>query len=71
MIDFDSELSEMVADKNLMNSYKLYFLKVLIINASKEKKKFGFCKRYSLSFYKKLMYITCKNYIKIWKERIG
>lgn len=42
MIDFDSELSEMVADKNLMNSYKLYFLKVLIINASKEKKKFGF-----------------------------
>ena len=31
MIDFDSELSEMVADKNLMNSYKLYFLKVLII----------------------------------------
>lgn len=42
MIDFDLELSEMVADKNLMNSYKLYFLKVLIVNASKDKRKFSF-----------------------------
>ena len=42
MIDFDTELNEMVADKNLMNSYKLYFLKVLIINVSKDKRRFGF-----------------------------
>ena len=42
MIDFDSELSEMVADKNLMNSYKLYFLKSLLINVSNHKKEFSF-----------------------------
>ena len=42
MIDFDSELHEMVADKNLMNSYKLYFLKVLLINVSNHKREFSF-----------------------------
>ena len=36
MIDFDTELNEMVADKNLMNSYKLYFLIVLIIYVYKD-----------------------------------
>lgn len=42
MIDFEAELNEMVASKNLMNSYKLYFLKALIINASDDKKTFDF-----------------------------
>ena len=42
MIDFDKELNEMVANKNLMNSYKLYFLKALIVNTSNDKRKFGF-----------------------------
>lgn len=42
MIDFDKELNEMVANKNLMNSYKLYFLKALIVNASSNKSRFDF-----------------------------
>lgn len=42
MIIFESELNEMVADKNLMNSYKLFFLKTIILNASNIKKEFGF-----------------------------
>lgn len=42
MIDFQSELNEMVSLKNLMNSYKLFFLKAIIINASDEKKEFSF-----------------------------
>lgn len=42
MIDFDAELYEMIAEKNLMNSYKLYFLKALIVNASNEKIRFDF-----------------------------
>jgi len=42
MIDFDKELNEMIANKNLMNSYKLYFLKALIVNTSKDKRAFDF-----------------------------
>lgn len=42
MINFDAELEEMTATKNLMNSYKLYFLKVLIVHASSSKTIFGF-----------------------------
>lgn len=42
MITFESELNEMVADKNLMNSYKLFFLKTIILNASNIKKEFDF-----------------------------
>ena len=42
MIDFQSELNEMVSLKNLMNSYKLYFLKAIIVNASNDKKVFTF-----------------------------
>ena len=42
MIDFDKELKEMVANKNLMNSYKLYFLKSLIVNVSRDKSVFDF-----------------------------
>ena len=42
MIDFDTELNTMVSGKNLMNSYKLYFLKVLLINVSNTSKTFSF-----------------------------
>lgn len=42
MINFDAELEEMTATKNLMNSYKLYFLKVLIAHASSSKTIFSF-----------------------------
>lgn len=42
MIDFQSELNEMISLKNLMNSYKLYFLKTIIVNASNDKKVFSF-----------------------------
>lgn len=42
MIDFDKELNEMIANKNLMNSYKLYFLKALIVNTSMNKREFCF-----------------------------
>lgn len=42
MIEFDKELNEMTANKNLMNSYKLYFLKALIINTSNCKREFDF-----------------------------
>ena len=42
MIDFNYELEEMTSGKNLMNSYKLYFLKSIIVNTSKDKKVFGF-----------------------------
>ncbi len=42
MFDYNKELNEMVANKNLMNSYKLYFLKALILNASDNKKTFDF-----------------------------
>ena len=42
MVDYQKELEEMVCSKNLMNSYKLYFLKTLVINVSKEKSEFSF-----------------------------
>lgn len=42
MIDYQAEIEEMVCEKNLMNSYKLYFLKCLIINVSKENAEFTF-----------------------------
>lgn len=42
MIDFDKELNEMISNKNLMNSYKLYFLKALIVNTSSNKREFDF-----------------------------
>lgn len=42
MIDFDNELEKMISRKNLMNSYKLYFLKTVIVNVSADHKKFDF-----------------------------
>lgn len=42
MIDYNAELNEMITGKNLMNSYKLYFLKAIIINASNDKREFSF-----------------------------
>ena len=42
IIDFDTELNTMVSGKNLMNSYKLYFLKVLLINVSSSNRIFSF-----------------------------
>lgn len=42
MVDYQKELEEMVCSKNLMNSYKLYFLKTLVLNVSKEKTEFSF-----------------------------
>lgn len=42
MVGFSEELEEMICSKNLMNSYKLYFLKTIIINCSKEKTEFSF-----------------------------
>ena len=42
MVDFREELEEMICSKNLMNSYKLYFLKTIIINSSKDKTEFSF-----------------------------
>ena len=42
MICYDDELEEMICGKNLMNSYKLYFLKTLIVNTSNIKHGFDF-----------------------------
>lgn len=42
MICYDDELEEMICGKNLMNSYKLYFLKTLIMNTSNLKRGFDF-----------------------------
>ena len=42
MICYDDELEEMICSKNLMNSYKLYFLKTLIVNTSNIKHRFDF-----------------------------
>lgn len=41
-IDYEVELNTMVSGKNLMNSYKLYFLKVLLINVSNDCRTFNF-----------------------------
>lgn len=42
IVDYESELNTMVSGKNLMNSYKLYFLKVLLINVSNSSRTFSF-----------------------------
>lgn len=42
MVDYKAELDEMTCQKNLMNSYKLYLLKTLIVNVSNEKTEFSF-----------------------------
>ena len=42
IVDYEVELNTMVSGKNLMNSYKLYFLKVLLINASNNSRTFSF-----------------------------
>lgn len=42
MIEFETELKAMVAEKNLMNSYKLYFLKAILMNASRDRTVFDF-----------------------------
>ena len=42
MIDYQTELQKMVADDNLMNSYKLFMLKALLSNCSPEKSEFSF-----------------------------
>ncbi len=42
MLDYQTELQKMVADDNLMNSYKLFMLKALLSNCSPEKREFSF-----------------------------
>lgn len=42
MIDYRAELQEMVCKKNLMNSYKLYFLKAILVNTSPIQRVFSF-----------------------------
>lgn len=42
MVDYKGELQEMVSKKNLMNSYKLYFLKAILSNVSPIQKTFTF-----------------------------
>ncbi|MCM1236855.1 MAG: hypothetical protein NC489_42810 [Ruminococcus flavefaciens] len=42
MVDYETELNTMVSGKNLMNSYKLYFLKTLLVNTSKDRRIFSF-----------------------------
>lgn len=42
MIDYEAELNEMISLKNLMNSYKLYFLKAIIVNVSSARREFSF-----------------------------
>lgn len=42
ILDYDEELNTMIAGKNLMNSYKLYFLKALLINVSNDCRSFSF-----------------------------
>ena len=42
IVDYESELNTMVSSKNLMNSYKLYFLKALLINVSNDCRTFSF-----------------------------
>lgn len=41
-LNYQSELATMVENKNLMNSYKLYFLKSIIMNVSVDKYIFDF-----------------------------
>ena len=42
IVDYEAELNTMVSSKNLMNSYKLYFLKALLINVSNDCRIFAF-----------------------------
>lgn len=42
MIDYEFELEEMTANKNLTNSYKLYFLKAILVNVSTSRREFSF-----------------------------
>lgn len=42
MTDYRTELQEMVCKKNLMNSYKLYFLKAILVNTSPGQREFSF-----------------------------
>lgn len=42
MIDYGAELQEMVLKKNLTNSYKLYFLKTILVNVSLDQTTFSF-----------------------------
>ena len=42
MTDYRTELQEMVCKKNLMNSYKLYFLKAILVNTSPDQREFSF-----------------------------
>lgn len=42
MFDYRAELQEMVCKKYLMNSYKLYFLKAILVNTSPHQKVFSF-----------------------------
>lgn len=42
IVDYDAELNAMISGKNLMNSYKLYFLKALLINVSNDNRTFSF-----------------------------
>lgn len=41
-MNYMQELNEMISNKNLMNSYKLYFLKAIIVNVPKDKETFSF-----------------------------
>lgn len=41
-VDYEAELNTMVSGKNLMNSYKLYFLKALLVNVSNDCRMFSF-----------------------------
>lgn len=58
MVDYQKELEEMVCSKNLMNSYKLYFLKTLVINVSKEKRSF-----HSMSWLPGCVHILLRMYV--------
>lgn len=41
-MEYETLLNEMISNKNLMNSYKLYFLKALLINVSVQRESLGF-----------------------------
>lgn len=41
-VDYEAELNTMVSGKNLMNSYKLYFLKAILVNVSNDCRIFSF-----------------------------
>ena len=41
-VDYEAELNTMVSGKNLMNSYKLYFFKAILVNVSNDCRIFSF-----------------------------